>query len=409
MFDPAGEFDRPAAVATASAPALRVKAPEEAEPLRPAVGAPELVWQGIFTGWSGYAKASREIMLRLANTFRISAVHIFEPPGADPYVLARVNTHRRVAVSDAAPMVRLFGPDPVGEDGRHRIVWTMMETETIHRDMVAKIEAHYHEVWTPTHWNAETLRRSGVRVPVRVMPLGTSNLVYRPGPREPLPVCTLLTGPDAGFRERPEGFLFVYVCLPSFRKGLDVLVPAFHEAFGGDPETALVVAVTHGGEGDCPQLGLDPEGPARVYSLTGEYTEHEMARIYRGCDAYACASRGEGWNLPMMEAAGCGLPVIAPRNTSHLELLDDDTAFLFDCEGFAPFEGAESVSKWYEGQDFAVFGKRSHRQLVEQLRRVRKDPEAPIIAARFANRVRTRWTWEAAAARAAERLLELAG
>jgi glycosyltransferase involved in cell wall biosynthesis len=372
-------------------------------------GEADVVWQGVFRGLSGYKKANFEILMRAANTVRISAIEDIDPPDYNDYQFQRFLVHKRVAVHKNAPKVRFFGPVKEQED-RYRVNYTMMETETVHPDMIALMNENYQEVWTPTRWNAEAFRSSGLKRPVRVMPLGVNQHIYRPGPRADLPECTLLTTGAAGQTEVPRGFIFVYCFLPSFRKGLDILMPAFEEAFGGDASTSLVLAVTH-----RPSFLADPDLDepkrhyrSRIYTLTGTYTEREMARIYRSCDAYVTSSRGEGWNLPMCEAAACGLPVVAPRNSAHAELLDDTTAFMFDTEGTAVWEDGQKVSPWYKGVKFSVLGARSKAQLVEQLRRVRTDREAAANrAARFCDLVRSKYTWDRAAAHVVERLLEI--
>lgn len=372
-------------------------------------GEADVVWHGVFRGLSGYAKANREILLRVANTLRVSAVEAIDPPDYNDYHLQRVLLHKRVAASRSAPQVRFFGPT-VESGERRRIIYTMIETETVHEDMIALMNEEYGEAWTPTRWNADVFRASGLTIPVRVMPLGVNPHVYRPGLRGELPECALLTTGRAGKAEVPHGFIFVYCFLPSFRKGLDVLIPAFEEAFSGDPSVSLVLAVTHR-PSHLVDEWLDTRRPAyrsRIYTLTGSYTEQEMARIYRSCDAYVTASRGEGWNLPMCEAAACGLPVVAPRNSAHAELLDDSTAFMFDTEGTAVWESGQTVSPWYEGVKFSVFGPRSKAQLVEQLRRVRTDRGAVADrAGRLCDLVRSRYTWDRAAAHVVERLLEI--
>lgn len=51
-------------------------------------------------------------------------------------------------------------------------------------------------------------------------------------------------------------------------------------------------------------------------------TELELAKIYNSFDVYVTASRGEGFGLPVLEAQACGVPVIAPANSSHVELVE---------------------------------------------------------------------------------------
>lgn len=410
MYDKTGMFRREQRrLATPRAVPVRSEL-SDTPIVRASVAEREVVWHGVFRGLSGYAKANREIVLRAANTLRISAVHAIEPQDYDAYQAARIDLHRRVAVSKHAPMVRFFGPADHETEDRYRVLYTMMETENVHPDMVALMNSQYHEIWTPTAWNAQAFRRSSVTLPVSVMPLGVNHQIYRPGPRGDLPPCILLTTDGAGRRARPAGFTFIYCFLPSFRKGLDILLPAFEEAFGDDPDVSLVLAVTHrpSSLGDPDLDNPKTHYRSRIYCLTGDYSEREMAKLYRACDAYVTASRGEGWNLPMCEAAACGLPVIAPRNTAHAEILADDTAFLFDTEGAAPWPGAEKVSPWYKDVLFSALGDRSRAQLVELLRMVRYDREAAENrGSRFCDLVRSKHTWDRSAARVVERLLEI--
>jgi glycosyltransferase involved in cell wall biosynthesis len=410
VYDRTGMFRREQRrLAKPVAPAL---APSRADefPIPSARSEREVVWNGVFRGLSGYAKANREIALRVANTLRLSVVEAIDPRDYDDYGLQRVQLHKRVSVSKYAPQVRFFGPAPYEKEDRYRVLYTMMETETVHASMIDLMNGLYHEVWTPTWWNAQAFKKSGLTVPTRVMPLGVNPHIYRPGQRSELPPCELLSTRRAGEEEVPKGFLFIYCFLPSFRKGLDVLLPAFEEAFAEDPGVGLVLAITH-----RPSFLTDPDLDApkkdyrsRIYTLAGNYSEREMARLYRGCDAYVTASRGEGWNLPMCEASACGLPIVAPRNTAHAELLDDSTAYLFDTEGTAVWTQGQKVSPWYEGATFSVFGKKSHEQLVAQLREVRAGGMAvEERASKFCDLVRSKYTWDRAAAHVVERLLDI--
>jgi glycosyltransferase involved in cell wall biosynthesis len=368
----------------------------------------ELLWSGVFQGLSGYAKASREIVLRLANSFHVGIEHAIKCGGSHTmYDESRYSLHERVPVSPGAPFVRFFGPwNEDGERKAHRINYTMMETELIHPTMIGLMNDNYDECWTPTMWNAEAFAKSGLKLPIRVMPLGVNPWLYRPGKPEPMPEATLLTTGNAGAKEKPYGFVFLYVFLPSFRKGVDILVKAFEDAFGDDPEAALVLAVTHASPA-TPLVMPSGKYRSRIYSLTGDYDELGMAKLYRGANAYVTTSRGEGWNLPMIEAAACGLPVIAPRASSHPEICDEQ-AWLFSPDGLDFYQGAEAVSPWYEGMPFPVFGPKSQEQLVHFLRTVRVGGTGVHEkAAALRRRVTSIFTWDRAAARIADRIAEL--
>lgn len=368
---------------------------------------PGVVWEGIFHGWAGYAKANREIVHRIANTLHVQTVHsIGEPQWEDQAAKFRIRPFDDLRISVKAPLVRLLGPDSHRDGERHRISWTMMESDVVHPNMIRDLNLHFDELWTPTHWNLETFRESGLEIPGRVMPLGINPLVFRPTEPKPLPPCQLLSTSRAGEKEKPDGFVFLSLSLPSFRKGFDVLAAAFEDAFAGDSSVSLVIATTFFSP-NVPHLLALQSMKSRIYALTGSYTEHQMASLYSSFDAYVTASRGEGWNLPVCEAAACGLPVICPAATSHPEVVGGD-AFMFHAEGSAPYLGAESVHEWYKGMPFTVFGKQSHDELVDLLRLVRSDSvEVRSKAESLFHRVRTKWTWDNAATEVATRLLEL--
>lgn len=371
----------------------------------------EVLWNGVFYGFSGYAKANREIMLRIANTFRVGITHAIDVPSPDPYSKLRVDLHTRVPVSDKAPLVRFFGP--WAERDRHRartirILYTMMETELVHPTMVGLMNDNYDEIWTPTQWNADRFKQSGLVVPTRVMPLGVDPFIFAPHGPTWLPKCRLITTEYAGSEEVPEAdFIFLYVYLPSFRKGADFLVDAFQEAFAGDPKTGLILCVSHTRDRDKTLETLRPQDGSPVWVLRGSYTEHDLAAFYRSCHAYVCTSRGEGWNLPMCEAAAVGLPVIAPRSSCHPDVAKDDANY-FDPEGWEMVDGAEKVSPWYTNMPWPIHGEHSRRQLVAQLRAVRINTlQVRERAERFTKRLRTETTWDHAARKVAARLVEV--
>ena len=366
---------------------------------------PGAFWVGHFAGLQGYAKANREIVHGIAGTIRLCVADALGRHEYDPYERARIEPYYRVAVPHDAPLVRFCGPGRE-QEGRPRITYTMMETERIHPLMIEIMNGNYDECWTPCRWNAQVFEESGLAIPVRVMPLGVNPLIYRPDGPALMPPCRLLTTDRAGQAEVPGGFVFLYVFLPSFRKGVDVLLAAFERAFGDDPEAALVLGVTHGEVYmRLIEMDLTPGMRSRVYLLLGQYTEREMASIYRACSAYVCASRGEGFNLPAAEAGACGLPLVLPRNSCHPELFEG-LAPLFDMEGSAPYPEADTVSPFYKGMPFPIMGRRSADQLAEMMRETRRAGGGPRET-ELSRIVRTDRTWGAAAALVADRLLEL--
>ena len=51
-----------------------------------------------------------------------------------------------------------------------------------------------------------------------------------------------------------------------------------------------------------------------------------IATFYQLADAYVSPYRGEGFNLPVLEASACGTPVICTKGGSTDDFMNEDTA-----------------------------------------------------------------------------------
>lgn len=121
------------------------------------------------------------------------------------------------------------------------------------------------------------------------------------------------------------------------RKNISSLIKWFCERFKDDKEVGLIVKASlinnslmdfellrrrieeikrSTGAGEFP----------RVHILHGRMSDHEMATLYKHPDvkAYVTLTHGEGFGLPIIEAAACGLPVIATDWSGHLDFLNID-------------------------------------------------------------------------------------
>lgn len=118
------------------------------------------------------------------------------------------------------------------------------------------------------------------------------------------------------------------------RKNIGNLVKWFCENFAGDKSVGLVLKV-----GLVNNSGMDyattlarirdikastgcGEFP-RIKLVHGRVTKKELAALYKHpkIGAYLTTTHGEGYGLPIIEAAACGLPVIATNWSGHLDFL----------------------------------------------------------------------------------------
>ena len=122
----------------------------------------------------------------------------------------------------------------------------------------------------------------------------------------------------------------------SSRKNIPLLLRAFGKFHASHPDSTLYLHSNIWGTGHhipsiIKDLGLDDcvRYPKLNPILHPAEDEH-FAKLYSASDLYATASSGEGFGLPLIEAQSCGLPVLAPDNSSHTELVKGH-GFLAEC------------------------------------------------------------------------------
>ena len=221
-----------------------------------------------------------------------------------------------------------------------------------------------------------------------------------------------------------RGFRFLSVSWWGPRKGFDILIKAFVGEFYDSDDVCLVISSRDHGNKTASDIASEIK---RIVSATGKEdrapiilhskvtTDAELASLYNACDVFVLASKGEGFSLPIVEAASCGLPVITTNCTAQATYLDNENSYLLEPEGYEkadPKDGRpSSVGRWckfYENQPFPVFGAKSIGKLGELMRSTYEDREtADRKALALQEKVRTTMTWDCATKVFADRLAAL--
>lgn len=188
---------------------------------------------------------------------------------------------------------------------------------------VKKINAECDQLWVHTDWVREQAVVSGIdSARVRVIPHGLDAALYRPdGDGYPLQT-------DGRFK-----FLFVGAAVP--RKGMDILIKAYAQAFTADDDVCLVIK-DHTGDvfytnlsckEEIQAMQQDANAPDVVY-IDSFLTREELAALYRVCDVAVFPYRAEGFAIPILEAMACGTPPIVPDFGACRDYCRADSAFM---------------------------------------------------------------------------------
>lgn len=132
--------------------------------------------------------------------------------------------------------------------------------------------------------------------------------------------------------ETTTDFNFLAVALLGPRKNIENTVKWFCEEFR-DENVGLIIktGISKGGPIDKEKtvqhlmktLPNSSERKCKVYLLHGDLEEAEIHSLYNREDvgAFITATHGEGYGLPIFEAAYYGLPIVAPDWSAHVEFL----------------------------------------------------------------------------------------
>ncbi|CAN7245874.1 glycosyltransferase family 4 protein [Trinickia sp. LjRoot230] len=147
-------------------------------------------------------------------------------------------------------------------------------------------------------------------------------------------------------RAKPT-FLLVGTVEP--RKGHDQAIAAFDAlwAAGADVNLTVVGKAGWGLNGFDRVLNTHPETGKRFFWIQGASDEY-LDQIYEAASCLIVASKGEGFGLPLIEAAQKGLPIIA-RDIPVFREVAGDHALYFDGEGAEVL--TDCVREWLRLRD----------------------------------------------------------
>jgi glycosyltransferase involved in cell wall biosynthesis len=129
------------------------------------------------------------------------------------------------------------------------------------------------------------------------------------------------------------------------RKNLGYTIKWLTEQFAGNPEVGIILKTNMGCNSkldrrvvtnicnkiltECRADNLGPE----FHLLHGDMTPSELKALYTHPTVKALVSftHGEGFGLPLLEAAACNLPVIATNWSAHTEFLKAKKSMLVEC------------------------------------------------------------------------------
>ena len=171
----------------------------------------------------------------------------------------------------------------------------------------------FRALWVPSEYCKELYLRADrdeLKDRIHVLPNGVDLGVFDPdGPK---------------WTHKSEVFRFLFVGGPIWRKGLDILLEAFRQAFRPEEPVRLILKLVgsrtfYAGS----SLADAGEHQPNVRLLeSDDYSDTDLAALYCSCNVVVAPSRAEAFCLPVLEAMACRKPVIAPALGPTTEFAD---------------------------------------------------------------------------------------
>lgn len=306
-----------------------------------------LIVKGPFVGPSGYAHHTREFVKELARQgVKVQLVELGGWRGTSSDE-AQESWFRSLSAPVESGVVLHFAmPQQVDAVPHKRNVnYTMFEADRIPAAWVV-CGARHDMVVVPTESSRRAWVDSGVdESRVRVCPLGIDARLFA---QEFQPVSLQVSG---GRRLEEYRCRFLNVAELRPRKNHVGLLRAWARATTRQDDAVLMLKMSvfqphllsefqHDLDVMQRRLGKSLGEAAPVIFLMTVYPDEAMPRLYAAATHYLSMSFGEGWDLPMMEAASAGLQLIAPEHSAYTTYLNQTIAHMLPCEEVpAVFDG----------------------------------------------------------------------
>jgi glycosyltransferase involved in cell wall biosynthesis len=189
------------------------------------------------------------------------------------------------------------------------IQWVVFESTRV-PEIVMNTMIKADVVWVPSTWGRSTLITNGID-PARcdIVPEGVDTDRYHP----------YLTG------NADKVTRFLTVGKFEERKSYKEILLAWASVFANEPSVELVIKTDHFVNVEHKQKNLNEFlnqlNLTNVHPVWNKVDLDQMSQLYRSSDVFLLPSKGEGWGLPLIEAAAQGLPIITTMYSGQAEYL----------------------------------------------------------------------------------------
>lgn len=197
-------------------------------------------------------------------------------------------------------------------DGK-KIAYNVWETTRYQDDFFERLDS-FDQVWVPSEWQKKCLIEQGM-IPhkIKVVPEGVDVKTYRPK-------NYVVSKPV----DRP--FRFLLVGRWDYRKSTKEIIESFVNTFSEDEDVELILSVDNPYANDglnSTEERLEKDGIKHPkIKVIHHLKKEEYVELVKSSDVFLSCARGEGWNLPLIEAMSCGIPSLYTNWGAQLQFAE---------------------------------------------------------------------------------------
>lgn len=192
----------------------------------------------------------------------------------------------------------------------HIVQWIVFESTYIF-DQLRPALMGADSIWVPSEWGRQVLINNGYdKEIISIVHEGVDSNLFHPYAHQKI--------------DRP--FRFLILGKYEERKSFVETIQAFAQVFANRPDVELFIKSHTFKDNDSASQHLikllDDHQLENVNVYWGEMDPAHLAELYRSSDVFVFPTKAEGWGLPLIEAAACGLPVITTMYSGQTEYLE---------------------------------------------------------------------------------------
>lgn len=206
--------------------------------------------------------------------------------------------------------------------GHIKLMYLAWEESVFPKIWIGEMNKSLNGVLVASSFVRDVLRTNGLTLPIKIAYNAIDEAV--------------LVKPNQNYHlKSKKSFKFLHVSSGRKRKGIDVLIQSYFQAFSKNNDVCLVIKSFPGPDNQVNELLArykTEHSPEVEHIFDSELTDRDLVHLMHSCNAVVYPSRAEGFGLPIAEAMEHGLPVIATNYSAYLDFVNQNNAFLVDYE-----------------------------------------------------------------------------